>query len=74
MLGQDQRLLNELAELGSDLCLLLSTLVPEDSEIVLDQFAALCDVLGGFHLVSCQHPNLDVGTNQVSDCFGNIVL
>ena len=43
-----------------DLWIFVLALVSEYSEFGLDEVAALGDVLCGFHLVSGEHPHLDV--------------
>lgn len=49
-------------------------LVSENLKGRLYQVATLSDVLRGLHLVACQHPHLDLGSNQVPDRLRNLVL
>ena len=56
-------------------------LVSQYLKVILNEVAALGDILGGLHLISSQHPYLDVyinksstGSDEVSDCFWDVVL
>lgn len=49
-------------------------LVPQNVEVRLDEVTALSNVLGSLHLVPGEHPDLNVGPQQVPDCLGDLVL
>lgn len=43
--------------------LYVTSLVPEDLEIILDQFTTFGDILSCLHLISSQHPYFNVGSD-----------
>lgn len=48
--------------------------IPQDVEVGLNQIAALRNVLCSLHFIPCQHPHLDVCSEQVSDSLRDLVL
>ena len=49
-------------------------LKPQYMKALLNEVATPSDVLSCLHLVSCKHPNLDIGSNEVSNCIRNFIL
>ncbi len=48
--------------------------LPQYLHVGLDEFTAFGDVFSGFEFVPREHPDLDVGSDELVDCLRDIVL